>query len=63
MARVLLGNLLYPSQTEGETEGASVCVCVCENVRQIAAWGELGGMDGVLQGKDLLRANFHSAKV
>lgn len=60
MARALLGNLLYPSQTEG----GGGCECVRENVRQIAAWGELGGgKDGVLQGKDLLRANFHSAKV
>ena len=60
MGRVLFGNLLYPSQTE---ESGCVCVRERENVRQIAAWGEIGGMEGVLQGKDLLRANFHSAKV
>lgn len=40
MARELVGKLLYPSQTEGD-------VSVCENVRQIAAWGELGG--GVME--------------
>lgn len=54
MARVLLGNLLYPFSDEGWE-----CECVYENMRKIAAWGKLGGM----KGKDLLRANFHSAKV
>lgn len=52
MARIRLGNLLYPFSDGG-------CECVCENMRKITAWGKLGGM----KGKDLLRANFHSAKV
>jgi len=58
-----LATMLYPSQTDRD----GGCVCVCENVRQIAVWAELGvsvgGLDRVLQGKDLLRANFHSASL
>ena len=61
MARALLGNLLYPSQTEGDGE----CECVrrgreCETD---SCMGKAEGVDRVLQGKDLLRANFHSAKI
>lgn len=60
MARELLGNLLYPSQTE--EDGGCVCVWECETDR---CMGRAAGgvVYGVLGGMDLLRAYFHSAKV
>lgn len=49
MARVLLGNLLDPSQTEGD----GGCECVRENVRDSCIWESWS-----LMRRDLLRAKF-----
>ncbi len=57
MSRALLGNLLYPSQTEGD----GGCVCVCERMWDRSLHGESwgwGGVDGVLQGKRSAEGKF-----
>lgn len=54
MARVRLGTLLYPSQTVGD-----VCEFETDNCMRELRWGLME----TYKGKNLLRANFHSAKV